>query len=79
MAGTQVHVHRVAGAELMLNHFTPGDGYEFTHQFVQKGAKKLMEIFFSTGVPNRVRVAAWCIPCEVWRVLYIITASFLAT
>ena len=40
MAGTQVHVDRVGGAELLLNHFTPGDGYEFTHQVVQKGAKK---------------------------------------
>ena len=26
VAGTQVHVDRVAGAELLLNHFTPGGG-----------------------------------------------------
>ena len=26
--------------ELLLNHFTPGDGYEFAHETVQKGAKK---------------------------------------
>ena len=23
-----------------MNHFTPGEGYEFAHQVVQKGAKK---------------------------------------
>ena len=40
MAGTQVPFDRVAGAELLLNHFTPGDGYEFIHQVVQKGTKK---------------------------------------
>ena len=26
VAVTQVHVDRVEGAELVLNHFTPGDG-----------------------------------------------------
>ena len=25
---------------LLLNHFTPGDGYEFAHETVQKGANK---------------------------------------
>ena len=40
MALTQVHVDRVAGSELLLNHFAPGDGYEFAHQVVQKGPKK---------------------------------------
>ena len=26
--------------ELLLNHFTPGDGYDFAHEAVQKGANK---------------------------------------
>ena len=26
--------------ELLLNHFTPGDGYEFAHEAVQKGGNK---------------------------------------
>ena len=74
VAGTQVHADRVAGAELLLNHFTPGDGSEFTHQFVQNGTKK-WKFDFSTSVPNRVRVA---IPlCRVEGT--VITASFLAT
>ena len=32
VTATQVHANRVAGTELLLNHCTPGDGYEFTHQ-----------------------------------------------
>ena len=40
VAGTRVNIDRVAGAELLLNHFTPGDRYEFTYQIVQTGAKK---------------------------------------
>ena len=56
MTVTQVHADRVAGAELLLNHFTPGEGYEFTHQVVQKGAKK-WKLSFQTDVTNRVRVA----------------------
>ena len=67
VTGTQVHADRVAGAELLLNHFTSGDGYEFTHQVVQKGAKK-WKLSFQTDVPNRVRVAG-VFPYEGWRVL----------
>ena len=65
-----MYVDRVAGAELLLNHFTPGDGYEFTHQVVQKGAKK-WKLYFQKGVPNRVRVAG-VFPCEGWRVLQLL-------
>ena len=39
VTGTQVHADRVAGAELLLNHFILGDRYEFTHQVVQKGRR----------------------------------------
>ena len=56
MTGTQVHADRLAGTELLLNHFTPGDGYEFIQQVVQKGAKT-WKLSFQTGVDNRVRVA----------------------
>ena len=70
MAGTQVHVDRVAGAELLLNHFTPGDGYEFTHQVVQKGAKKWKLSFqraclteFQWLVYSRVKGGAFCNYC----------------
>ena len=70
MAGTQVHVDRVAGAELLLNHFTPGDGYEFTHQVVQKGAKKWKLSFqraclteFQWLVYSRVKDVGYCNDC----------------
>ena len=72
MVGTQVglHVDRVAGAELLLNHFTPGDGYEFTHQVVQKGAKKWKLSFqraclteFQWLVYSRVRGGGYCNYC----------------
>ena len=66
MTVTQVHADRVAGTELLLNHFTPGDGYEFTHQVVLMGAKK-WKLSFQTGVDNRVRVAG-VFPFEVWKV-----------
>ena len=56
VTASQVPANRVAGTELTLNHFTPGDGYEFTHQVVQKEAKK-WKLSFQTGVDNRVRVA----------------------
>ena len=61
VAGAQVHADRVAGAELLLNHFTPGGGYEFM-SFVQKGAKT-WKLSFQMDVPNRVRVAG-VFPCE---------------
>ena len=69
VAGTQIGLHadRVAGAELLLNHFTPGYGHEFTHQFEQKGAKK-WKLSFQMDVPNRVRVAG-VFPCEGRRIL----------
>ena len=64
MTGTQVYADRLAGTELLLNHFTPGDGYEFTHQVVQEGAKK-WKLSFQTGVDNRGR-AAGVFPFEGW-------------
>ena len=70
MAGTQVHVDRVAGAELLLNHFTRCDGYEFTHQVVQKGAKKWKLSFqraclteFQWLVYSRVKGGGYCNCC----------------
>ena len=70
VAGTQVYGDRVAGAELLLNHFTPGDGYEFTHQVVQKGAKKWKLSFqraclteFQWLVYSRVKGGGYCNYC----------------
>ena len=37
--------------ELLLNHFTPGDGDEFAHEAVQKGAHK-WKLSFQRGVAN---------------------------
>ena len=37
--------------ELMLNNFTPGNGYEFTHRGHAEGGEE-MEVVFSTGVAN---------------------------
>ena len=67
VTGTQVHADRVEGAELLLNHFTPCDRYEFTHQVVQKG-EKTWKLSFQMDVPNRVRVAG-VFPCEGRRIL----------
>ena len=53
--------------ERMLNHVTPGDGYEFAHQAGAEGGEQI-EDFCSMGVANRLRVAG-TFPCEVWRVL----------
>ena len=64
VAGTQVHADRVAGAKLLLNHFTPGDGYEFTHQFVQNGTKK-WKLSFQRACLTEFE---WLFPCEGWRV-----------
>ena len=66
VTASQVPANRVAGTELLLNHVTPGDGYEFTHQVVQKEAKK-WKLSFQTGVDNRVRVAG-VFPFEGWNV-----------
>ena len=57
VAGTQVHADRVAGTKLLLNHFTPGDGSEFTHQFMQNGMKKWKLSFQRACLINPVRVA----------------------
>ena len=54
VTASQVPANRVAGTDLLLNHFTPGDGYEFTHQVVQKEAKK-WKLYFQTAVDNRVK------------------------
>ena len=51
----------------LLNHFTPGDGYEFAHQAGAEGGEQ-MEDVCSTGLAYRIRVAG-AFPCEVWRVL----------
>ena len=53
--------------EHLLNHFTPGDGYEFAHQAGAEGGEQ-MEDICSTGLAYRLRVAG-AFPCEVWRVL----------
>ena len=42
--------------ELMLNNFTSGNGSEFAHQGHAEGGEE-MEVVFSTGVANQVRVA----------------------
>ena len=70
MAGTQVDVDRVAGAELLMNHFTPGVGYDLTHQVVQKGAKKWKLSFqraclteFQWLVYSRVKGGGYCNYC----------------
>ena len=64
VAGTQVHADRVAGTKLMLNHFTPCDGSEFTHQFVQNGMKK-WKLSFQRACLTEFE---WLFPCEGWRV-----------
>ena len=50
----------------MLNHFTPGDGYEFAHPGHAEGGEE-MEVVFLTGVANQVRVAGVFI-CEGSRI-----------
>ena len=64
VAGTQVHADRVAGTKLLLNHFTPSDGSEFTHQFVQNGMKK-WKLSFQRACLTEFE---WLFPCEGWRV-----------